>query len=178
VPGYADAVTAGLTPARPSRPPSILPGMTAQQAMVRCLVLEVATVFVPVIVGLVTDMRPIGLLLGAGAAGVVAVLFAIGRFRRILLAELAAGYVTTTFHQGMFWFVDRPGARWGNDVVGWVWDGVWVLTSAGTVVSAPDPDVEPPGMYPSPNRPGQLELWTGTQWIGVYADPQGPPGSF
>lgn len=107
------------------------------------------------------------MVLGATAAGIV-VVTAIGRFRRVLLSELAVGYVTNTFHQGLFWFVDGPGPRVGNPVVGWVWHGVWVLDSSGRVVSEPDPEVEPPGFYPSPNRAGSLELWTGSQWIGVH----------
>lgn len=184
VPGYAEAVAAGLTPARPPRPPSLRPGTTAHQALVRCgVTLAGAAALVAVAIALgpsdggQATAPGVAMVLGAAAAGVVAVVAAIRRFRRALLAELAAGYVTTTFHQGLFWFVHRPGPVVGNDVVGWVWAGVWVLDSSGNVVSAPDPDVDPPGMYPSPNRPGQQELWTGSQWIGVHADPQGMPTS-
>lgn len=36
VPGYAEAVAAGLTPARPTEPPALLPGLTAHGALVRC----------------------------------------------------------------------------------------------------------------------------------------------
>lgn len=177
VPGYAAAVTAGLTPARPSRPPSLLPGTTAHQALVRC---GIAVCVAAVLVALAVSVGPASggqaslpqllLVLGATGAGIAVVVAAVGRFRRVLLAELAAGYVTTTFHQGLFWFVDRPGPRVGNDVVGWVWDGVWVLHPSGRVVSPPDPEVDPPGFYPSPNRAGRLELWTGAQWVGVHPE--------
>ncbi len=183
VPGFAEAAAAGVTPTRPLRPPALLPGTTAHQALVRCgVVLAGAALLVAVAVALGPEnggqatVRELAIVLSATVIGIAAEVAAIGRFRRVLLAELAAGYVTTTFHQGAFWFVKGPGPTWGNDVVGWVWDGVWVLTSAGDVVSAPDPAVDPPGFYPSPNRPGQWELWTGSQWIGVHAGVPAPPG--
>ena len=91
------------------------------------------------------------MVLGAAAAGVVVVVAAIRRFRRALLAELAVGYVTTTFHQGLFWFVHRPGPVVGNDVVGWVWAGVWVLDSSGNVVSAQRMD---PPFHGAPSNGG------------------------
>lgn len=177
VPGFPEAAAAGRIPPRPEQPPSLLPGTTAHQALVRCGVVlaGAALLIVSVIVcgpesGGQTTVPQLAVMLGATAAGIAAMLMAIGRFRRVLLAELAAGYVTTTFHQGAFWLVNRPGPKVGNDVVGWNWDGVWVLTSDGSVVSAPNPDADPPGFYPSPNQPGRLELWTGSQWMGVHAD--------
>ena len=176
VPGFAEAAAAGLTPARPSGPPGLLQGTTAHRALVRCgVVLAGAALLVVVALTLGPEnggqatVQDVAVMLGATVVGIAAVVVAIRRFRRVLLAELGAGYVTTTFHQGMFWFVNRPGPAVGDDVVGWDWAGVWVLTSDGAVVSGPDPDADPPGFYPSPNRPGQLELWTGSQWIGVHA---------
>jgi hypothetical protein len=88
------------------------------------------------------------------------------RFRAVLLDELRAGYVTTTFVQGLFWGSDRG----DSDVVGWEWRGLWTLASDGRVVSAPDLSVDPPGVYPSPNAPGRHELWTGCQWTNVFFD--------
>lgn len=156
VPGFAEAAAAGLTPPRPSRPPSLLPGTTSPQALVRCGQLTVGEC------GGIRDrdrVRDRGACrrdrtVPAGSAG---------RARRRVR-------VTTTFHQGLFWFVKGPGPAYGDDLAGWVWDGVWVLTSAGGVVSTPDPTVDPPGFYPSSNRPGQSEFWTGAQWLGVHAD--------
>lgn len=182
VPGFAAAAAAGVTPPRPSRPPSLLPGPTAHQALVRCGVVlagAAALVAVAVAVG-PTDhhqatVTALLLMLGATALGIGAIIAAVRRFRRALLAELAAGYTTTTFYQGLFWMVQGPGPKVGSDFVAWCWDGVWVLTSAGGVVSAPDPDVDPPGFYPSPNSPGQLELWTGSQWTGVHRDSVAEP---
>ena len=183
VPGFAEAVAAGVTPVRPSCPPSLLSGTTSHQALVRCgVVLAAAALLVVVAIVLGPEnggqatVPALLLILGATAAGIAAMVAAVRRFRRVLLAELAAGYVTTTFHQGLFWLVKGPGPRVGNDVVGWVWDGVWVLTSTGSVTSGPDLNVDPPGLYPSPNSPGQLELWTGFQWTGVHAEPTARPG--
>jgi hypothetical protein len=46
---------------------------------------------------------------------------------------------------------------------------LWVLDgSTGAVVSPPVADADPPGLYPSPNRPGAMELWTGVVWSGNY----------
>ncbi|WP_158630709.1 hypothetical protein [Nocardioides daphniae] len=42
------------------------------------------------------------------------------------------------------------------------------------MVSPPDPSVLPPGHYPSPNRPGQLEMWTGAAWMYDYRTPERP----
>jgi hypothetical protein len=177
VPGYAAAVTAGLTPVRPSRPPALRPGPTAHSALVGCgaalagaAVLVIAALSFGPDSGSEATWTQLLTMLGATAAGLALVLASIGRFRRVLLAELDAGYVTTTFHQGLFWFGDRPGPRGPSAVVGWVWDGVWVLSTSGRAVRAPDPDVDPPGFYPSPHETGRLELWTGSQWLGVYRD--------
>lgn len=181
VPGYAEAAAAGLSPARPSRPPSPLPGTTSHQALIRCGVvlagaaaLVVAALVVGPEEGGQATVREAAIMLGATAVGVIAVIAAVGRFRRVLLSELGAGYVTCTFHQGLFWFVSSPGPTFGKEITAWDWTGVWVLTSDGSVVSAPDLDADPPGFYPSPNRPGQLELWTGSQWTGVNAGGPAP----
>lgn len=177
VPGFAEAAASGVVPARPSSPPRLLPGTSAHQALIHCgLALAGAAVLVLTALALGPESGgqaswgAVALMLGATAVGITAVVLAIGRFRRALLRELEAGYVTTTFHQGTFWFANRPGPAVGNDVVGWEWSGVWVLNSSGEVVSAPDPNADPPGFYPSPHHPGRLELWTGAQWLGVYKD--------
>ena len=42
-----------------------------------------------------------------------------------------------------------------------------------TAPAAPSGDAvdgDPPGMYPSPTRPGSLELWTGVTWLRHLAD--------
>lgn len=63
-----------------------------------------------------------------------------------------------------------PGTRFSstNGRVDWDYSGLWVLADDGRVKRAPDVTVEPPGFYPSPNRPRQYELWTGTTWAAQY----------
>ena len=175
VDGYDEAVSAGLTPARPMTAPSIAGRPTARRA----LVVLAATIGLAVLAAIACLVSlPGGRITGWGAAvyvvvlvvGYVAVRASLHRFRGVLLDELQAGYVTTTFTQGLFWMPGRGSGRrtWGDDVVGWRWDGLWVLDSHGDVVSAPDRAADPPGLYPSPHRPGELELWTGHRWTGVF----------
>jgi hypothetical protein len=174
VEGYAAAVAAGLTPARPSTPPDITGRPTARNAF-RYL----ATTFAVAVAATLACLAllPDGRIAGKGAIAYVAVLvigyFAVRvplhRCRDILLEELQAGYTTRTFTQGSFWIPRGPArTHKDNDVIGWVWDGLWVLDRHGNVVSVPDRSLDPPGLYPSPHRPGKLELWTGYQWAGVY----------
>lgn len=175
VEGFAAAVSAGVTPDRPATPPSIAGRPTARRAFI-----GLATTFGVATAAAIAClvMLPGGRVSGLGAVAFFAVL-AIGylairaslhRFRDIFLAELQAGYATTTFTQGLFW-IPRGGSgrrTWGDDVVGWNWDGLWVLDIHGNVVSAPDGSIDPPGLYPSPHRVGKLELWTGYRWTGVF----------
>jgi hypothetical protein len=175
VEGYAAAVAAGLTPARPSTPPDITGRPTARNAF-RQLATTFAVAVAPAVLWtvLLADERIGG---KGGAIAYVAILVIayfvvrvpLHRCRDILLEELQAGYTTRTFTQGLFWIPRGPGRSMkGDDVIGWIWDGLWVLDVHGNVVSAPDRSIDPPGLYPSPHRPGQLELWTGCQWAGVY----------
>lgn len=175
VEGFADAVSAGVTPARPATPPRIAGRPTARRAFI---VLATTFCVAAAVAIACLVMLPGGRVAGWGAVAFFAVL-AIGylatraslhRFRDTFLTELHAGYATTTFTQGLFWIPRRGSGRrtWGDDVVGWNWDGLWVLDVHGNVVSAPDRSLDPPGLYPSPHRPGQLELWTGYRWTGVF----------
>jgi hypothetical protein len=105
--------------------------------------------------------------------GYFAVRVPLHRCRDIFLEELQAGYATRTFTQGSFWIPRGPArTHKDNDVIGWVWDGLWVLDEHGNVIATPDRTLDPPGLYPSARRPGHLELWTGCQWAGVH--PKGP----
>ena len=175
VAGFAAAASAGLTPARPTTPPHIAGRPTARRAF-RRLVATLA-VSVAATVGCLL-LLPDDRIAGKGAiayvstiaVGYVATRASVRRFRAIFLDELQAGYATTTFTQGLFWLPVRGAGRptWGDDVVGWDWDGLWVLDTDGNVVSVPDPSVDPPGLYPSPHIPGHLELWTGYRWTGVF----------
>ncbi len=167
----------GLTPARPATPPSIDERPTAHEAFVR-LAATLAASVAAMIICLISlpDDRVSGI--GAIALGtIVAIGFVVTRtslhrFRALFLDELQAGYATTTFTQGLFWLPVRgAGSRiWGDDVIGWDWDGLWVLDTEGRVVSEPDLSKDPPGLYPSPNLSGRRELWTGYRWTGVFPE--------
>ena len=171
VPGFEAALAAGLTPARPARPP-VVRRPTAHQALVRVGV----TMAVAVAVSLpCAFFPPLEDRLGAASVPVFLVMLTLGffvtraaliRFRLVLLDELRAGYVTTTFVQGLFW----GSGRGDSDVISWEWRGLWTLKSDGRVVSAPDLSGDPPGVYPSPNAPGRRELWTGCRWTNVFFD--------
>jgi hypothetical protein len=177
VEGFTDAVSDGLTPARPATPPSIDVRPTAHEAFVR-LAATLAASAAAMIIFLISlpDDRISGM--GAIVFGtIVAIGFVVTRaslrrFRALFLDELQAGYATTTFTQGLFWLPARGAGRktWGDDVIGWDWDGLWVLDAEGHVVSGPDPSKDPPGLYPSPNISGQRELWTGYRWTGVFPE--------
>lgn len=176
--GFAEATAAGLTPERPEVAPAIGSSLSAHQAFIRLAVTIGAAVTVWILAlfllptpnNSITGMTAV-ILIVLFAIGYFAIRKAVRTFRSILLDELQAGYVTTTFAQGLFWI--RKSGRlftWADDVVGWDWDGLWVLDSDGNIVSSPNPSVDPPGLYPSPHVPGRRELWTGYVWTSVYFD--------
>jgi hypothetical protein len=85
--------------------------------------------------------------------------------------ELQHGYTTFRMQYGGFWWGE--GRRWER--VGrrapWDYSGLWVLDTTGRhVLSPPNRSVDPPGFYPSPNRHGSLEMWTGLVWSGRYRE--------
>jgi hypothetical protein len=150
---------------------------TAHEAFVR-LAATLAASVVAMIICLIS--LPDGRISGVSAivfGAIVAIGFivtrtSLRRFRALFLDELQAGYATTTFTQGLFWLPVRGAGRrtWGDDVIGWDWDGLWVLDAEGHVVSGPDLSKDSPGLYPSPNIPGERELWTGYRWTGVFPE--------
>jgi hypothetical protein len=178
VAGFAAAAAAGRTPHRPTAPPHVVPPV-ARHALVGLAVTIAFSVVVPILclIVLPTPGGRIGGTAGAAFAaavvvGFVAVRQALGRFRAAFLKELNAGYTTTTFDQGLFWLRSRDATdAVAEDVIGWDWRGVWVLRASGTVVSSPDPSLDPPGLYPSPTVAGRYELWTGCRWSGVFLTP-------
>jgi hypothetical protein len=175
VAGFAAAAAAGRTPHRPSAPPDVV-HPAAHRALVALAVTAAFSAGVPILclAVLPTPAGRIGGIAAAAfaaalAAGFVAVRRALTRFRAAFLRELAAGYTTTTFNQGLFWVRSRDAVDTvAEDVVGWDWRGLWVLTASGAVVSVPDLSLDPPGLYPSPTVAGRYELWTGCRWSGVF----------
>jgi hypothetical protein len=75
---------------------------------------------------------------------------------------------------GKFW-IGSPDGPITHGWIQWDWNATWVLDPDGAVRSHPRPDADPPGLYPSPHAPGQLELWTGHQWSGYIPTPRPTP---
>jgi hypothetical protein len=100
------------------------------------------------------------------AVGFLAIRASLHRFRDIFLEELQAGYATKTFTQGLFWIPPRASGRktWGDDVVGWDWDGLWVLDGHGNVVSAPDRSVDRPLSVAAHPRTTRAVDWVSLDW--------------
>jgi hypothetical protein len=172
VPGFAEAVAAGLVPDRPATAPepTVHPSAAARQR-----------VFVVALVGGITGTVLVGLrslgddpgrgavvVAGLSATAVLVVLAALWRWvGAAALAELHRGYTTTTLVFGGYGLSVPRRYRSFGDRPPWDYSGVWRV---GPVASAeaPDPAQDPPGFYPSPTRDGELELWSGRVWLGVF----------
>ncbi|MCL3837995.1 hypothetical protein [Aeromicrobium duanguangcaii] len=173
VPGFARAVELGLTPQIPAEPP------TPVTSNSRHLLLAIAgTSFglLLVVLLLANGTQAPPWLLGVVSAVVFAVVVAMFvRLRRIMWDEIMAGYCRIDYMVALF--SRDPEYRFpANRMRGAPWDlrGLWRLADDGSVVVEPDRSVLPPGRYPSPNRPGQLELWTGSAWAYRYEEPRVP----
>jgi hypothetical protein len=117
----------------------------------------------------------VGLMLSIATVGILALAALIRRWGRAQLAELQRGYTTHTFTMGKFWIGRSPDGLITHGWVQWDWTATWVLTPNGDLRSHPHSDSDPPGLYPSPRTPGQLELWTGHQWSGYVPGPGAAP---
>lgn len=177
MPGYGEAREAGIAPSVPATPPLITVQPPAGRAMRDFWVTLAGVVGASTLAAIIgsddgrLDVPGLLLFLTVTVAGIAVAVRKIRRVGRALLAEIRLGYATTTFQQGAFWLGRGPGRGVMERSTGWDWSGLWVLRTDGTVVSAPNSDVDPPGLYPSPNRPGSYELWTGHQWTAYHPDP-------
>lgn len=176
VPGYQRAVEAGVVRPPPRTTPGLLPGRTAAQCFNRFLLQGAAGVGAwLVVLAILNDyadgaVAAIGTVL-AGLALLGGVMASLARVGARVLDELSHGYTTLTLEFGTFWIgALRRWPRFGHRVP-WEYSGTWVLDNTGAIVSEPEPSNDAPGLYPSPNRPGALELWTGAVWSGDYRDP-------
>ena len=180
VAGFDRAMASGVVKLIPTFPPKVTVQPTSGRAL-RDAVLVFASGFVGWAAVLLVAGRG-GVLGGPGVVAVLgfgalwfwAVATAAKRWGRMLLAELALGYTTTPPGlKGAAWWIGSPRGSDGQRGVDWDWSGLWVLRADGTVRSAPSRQGVPPGVYPSPRKPGAMELWTGRQWTG-YFPPTGP----
>ncbi|MCB0910182.1 MAG: hypothetical protein KDB60_01025 [Propionibacteriaceae bacterium] len=156
LPGYAAGLAAGQFRPPPEQPPIPLPGVPGNVRNIAQYVVPVAVfAAIPLLRGFVPFPA-----LGVGAVGSIIIL---GWWAtRRLYAELDAGYVT------------RPTAQvWagGRSSMKWSFRGIWVLTWSGRVKAEPERGLDAPGFYPSPARPGMLQLWTGVEWFPKFREP-------
>jgi hypothetical protein len=144
--------------------------MTARAMFLRFLAQAAAMIAVGVVVNMVVDVpgpwQALRFLVST-AIGTAVVLMLWARVGRRSMQEFGSGYATFVMESGWFpW--DRINRTDGDGNLAWDYSGLWILDSTGRVVSEPRRDVDPPGFYPSPHRPGQLELWSGCVWTGNY----------
>ncbi len=173
VPGFETAAALGLTPRVPDQPPAPVVMNSSH-----LLLGAVATSFAGIALLLVTvsKLNLPGWQIGAVATGVVGVVLALLVWHRQLMwAEIMAGYCRMDYMVALF-SRDREGRFPASRMKGAPWDlsGLWLLGNNDEVVRQPVPGVLPPGRYPSPNRPGELELWTGLAWAYRYQKPDRP----
>ncbi|WP_242624802.1 hypothetical protein [Krasilnikovia cinnamomea] len=176
VPGYAEAFAAGRIRQVPATPPRLAVFPTARAVLQTHIAVAVIGILAMVMIA-----KIIGWLTGEGAVfgvamGLLSTLAFVMYFRRgtrigeRLIAEFRHGYCTFELSLGGFWIGGH--GNWGEMGPGWDFRSLWLLDgSTGAVKRSPVPGGDPPGMYPSPHRPGQWELWTGSQWYGIYESP-------
>ena len=177
VEGFSSARALGLLPQVPDEPPP-LPRRTARRAFYGWAGSIVAGAVVWAVLASATAAPlgralpvagPVLLVLGSVAAFVLLFIRLRSWVGDAFLDELAAGYTTLPLTVGAFWGVNREeGANYADP---WDFRGIWVLDGRGAVRSAPQRDVDPPGLYPSPERPGQLQVWTGKVWARKFRSP-------
>ena len=177
VPGYAEVAAAGRIPRVPAEPPALGPRPAAQR-MFRTFMLGCVAAF-PLYFVIQQVLR----LLHVPGLATMAVLVALtvglfwamfARLARIgerSIEEFRLGYTTLVLGWGGFWAGE---GRFRLDTelrTPWDYSALWHLDgSTGAVIRPPQGHGDPPGMYPSPTRPGSLELWTGVMWLRHFAD--------
>lgn len=157
MPGHALALGTGLVPRVPATAPQRIPGPSAADVAQRSGVSALVGMVVCGGAFVAHPSAPTALLIIA-LFGFVMRLFTVVGNR--LLDELAHGYTTLVFTQGTFWLSLES---WVN----WDFSAVWKFTRKG-VEPPTSGAVDPPGLYPSPDKPGKWQVWTGCQWSGSH----------
>lgn len=178
VPGYAEAGTAGLLPGVPSTPPRLMVVPTAQAALRTFIATFFGGGLTAILFGKVLGWvgAPDGaIMVVVGLGGTLLLVLILRLLARIgdqLVAEIRHGYTTLENFSGGFWTGQGHTDVFGRVRGKWDFRGLWLLDGkTGAVRRPPTPGGLPPGMYPSPHRPGQWELWTGVHWMDHYGSP-------
>lgn len=173
VPGYEEARRAGRLPTVPEQPPALTVRPTARAQGHRLIAFAFGGLLVVILLAKLLERLDLPEFLGfalfmAISPGFLLLLFlrwlpAVGRQS---VAELQRGYTTIEATFGALWLTASAGRR-----PPWDYRGTWLLDHRdGRVLREPDRGIDPPGMYPSPRRPGRMELWSGAAWLAHYAD--------
>ena len=171
--GYERAVALALTPRVPTRPPE---PVTVNSRHVLLGTVAASAGYVVVLLTIVSRVElpgwGYGMVAGAGMLLVVALLAV---HRVVVWREIRAGYCRM---DSMVVLLSRdPERRFpASRMRGAPWDlrGLWRLGDDGSPTREPVAGVLAAGHYPSPNRAGQLELWTGVAWAYRYRAPERP----
>jgi hypothetical protein len=173
---YARAFADGVVRPVPALPPTLLPGRTAN-GMMRMFILSTVAwgalwFALHSAAGRISSTHAglRGPLLFVISSGVFfGVLAQVSRVGNRNVEEFARGYTTLRLQFGLLFYTGLTFKRSPREQrTPWNYSGIWVLDDHGRVLSPPDPGVDPPGYFPSPNRPGQFELWTGACWSGHF----------
>lgn len=180
VAGFSEAVAQGVLPSVPLSAPTPGSGVLFPSAGIVSLTSLAKLVVGFVLIAFFASgvLSRIGLPDGSdavvgGVLGSGLLVLMVRNIRRTghrILDETLIGYTTSPIVGGQFFA--SSGNPWSGFEGGTPWDfgGVWVFDRKYNVVSPPNAEVDPPGFYPSPHRPGQWELWTGFVWSGAYRD--------
>lgn len=168
VPGYRQAVEAGIVRLPPAdEPPIPLPGISG--AWRTTITMWGPLVVFAVAMGVFASAGIMIWLLGVYAAILAAFPWARRWCEQRNLEELAAGYITMPV---MRRYTARSSAQLG--LPAWNYAGTWAFTRRGVIKWAPDPSVDAPGFYPSQNHPERLQLWSGSEWLPKYRELPAP----
>ena len=139
-PGFRRAAELGLLPPpAPPLPPAPVPGLSSWDRLRLAVLLFFGGILLSLLLGNGLGQELLAGLAGTAAAGAAFWLFFTIPARDEV--EHAAGYTS-----------------------GASTTGLWRLAGDGRVLRPPDPEVLPPGWYPSPYYPGVLQAWDGPSW--------------
>ncbi|KRF21003.1 hypothetical protein ASG90_00880 [Nocardioides sp. Soil797] len=170
VPGFDRATELGLTPQTPAAAPD---PVTINSRFLLLGILAVSFAGLVVVLTVVNRLELPGWAYGVIAACLAGLVVGLLVWhRRVMWREIQAGYCRMDTMVALF--SRDPEQRFpASRMKGAPWDlrGLWRLGDHGEVLRAPVPGVLAAGHYPSPNRPGELELWTGVAWAYCYEKP-------